>query len=120
MYLMQLFHTHLRVSFGFWTDDTMPCQQLRLPLLKRLADFQMSAVAKALVTSSNWKVGRWEVKTFQEMGVFNPSGYPKIINFSWDFPYTNHFGDLPNGNLEKGRKNLSGNKTQCGEPFRYS
>lgn len=30
---------------------------MRLPLLKRLADFQMSAVAKALVTSSNWKVG---------------------------------------------------------------
>ena len=29
----------------------------RLPLLKRLADFQMSAVAKALMTSSNWKAG---------------------------------------------------------------
>jgi len=30
---------------------------MRLPLLKRLADFQMSAVAKALMTSSNWKAG---------------------------------------------------------------
>ncbi|CAK9052135.1 cGMP-dependent protein kinase (TgPKG) [Durusdinium trenchii] len=36
------------------------CQVLmimRLPLLKRLADFQMSAVARALVASSNWKAG---------------------------------------------------------------
>lgn len=74
----------------------MPCQQLRLPLLKRLADFQMSAVAKALVTSSNWKVGRWEVRTFQELWVSIDWGYPKIIIFlRGDFPYTNHFGDLP-------------------------
>ena len=91
----------------------MPCQQLRLPLLKRLADFQMSAVAKALVTSSNWKVGRWEVRTFQEMGVSNPMGvlYHKTFIL---FGFSVHQA-FRGSSIET----LSGNNVHCGEPFGY-
>ena len=82
----------------------------------------MSAVAKALVTSSNWKVGRWEVRTF--LG-FNRLGLPRNHHFfaggfSIHQPFWGSPMETPKDVGKVCRKRLSGNNVHSCEPFRYS